>query len=142
MSNHLIDYFEGQSLTAYKCPAGVWTIGKGLTHYQDGSPVKPGDTIDEKQAEELLEYTLEKEVRPIFKEIPYTLTHDMKIALESLIFNIGISSFRKSKLFYAIKEKDLENIFKQWDWIKGGGKVLSGLVKRRSQELALFLKDL
>ena len=37
----LIKKWEGCKLTAYKCPAGVWTIGIGTTRYPDGRPVKP-----------------------------------------------------------------------------------------------------
>ena len=42
----LIREFEGCKLVAYKCPAGVWTIGYGSTFYADGTPVKEGDKID------------------------------------------------------------------------------------------------
>ena len=37
----LIKFFEGCELEAYKCPAGVWTIGYG--HSKD---VKEGDKIN------------------------------------------------------------------------------------------------
>ena len=41
----LIIRFEGFRGKAYKCPAGIWTISKGITKYPDGSPVKEGDII-------------------------------------------------------------------------------------------------
>ena len=41
----LIKKYEGCKLTAYKCPAGVWTIGWGSTIYPSGQPVKSGDKI-------------------------------------------------------------------------------------------------
>ena len=44
-----IQEFEGLRLTAYKCPAGVWTIGHGHT-----KGVKMGQTITKAQAETLL----------------------------------------------------------------------------------------
>ncbi len=37
----IIKKFEGCRLEAYKCPAGVWTVGYGTTHFLD-SPVKKG----------------------------------------------------------------------------------------------------
>ena len=42
---------EGFSETAYKDTEGNWTIGYGSITMPDGSPVKPGDTITEDQAE-------------------------------------------------------------------------------------------
>ena len=45
----LIKRFEGCHLTAYRCPAGVWTIGYGHTN-----EVSAGDTITQSQADEYL----------------------------------------------------------------------------------------
>ena len=45
----LIKQFEGCRLKAYKCPAGVWTIGYGHT-----KGVTEGMTITEEEAEDLL----------------------------------------------------------------------------------------
>ena len=44
-----IKEFEGFRPNAYKCPAGVWTIGYGHTF-----GVKRGDKVTEEEAEELL----------------------------------------------------------------------------------------
>ena len=41
----IIKEFEGFRSQAYKCSAGKWTIGYGSTLYEDGTPVKQGDTI-------------------------------------------------------------------------------------------------
>ena len=50
----LIREFEGFfSKEAYKCPAGVWTIGYGSTHYEDGQAVKSGDVISQAYAEKI-----------------------------------------------------------------------------------------
>lgn len=46
---HIIKSFEGCRLTAYKCPAGVWTIGYGHT-----LGVKEGQRITQAQADGLL----------------------------------------------------------------------------------------
>ena len=40
-----IRIYEGERLEAYKCTAGVWTIGVGITKYLDGTPVRAGDRI-------------------------------------------------------------------------------------------------
>ena len=49
----LIKNFEGCRLTAYKCPAGVWTIGYGHT-----AGVKQGMTITQEQADNYLKSDL------------------------------------------------------------------------------------
>jgi lysozyme len=50
----LIKRFEGLILKAYKDKTGVWTIGYGGTHYEDGTPVRSGDRITKARAEKLL----------------------------------------------------------------------------------------
>ena len=136
----LIKKYEGFKADAYKCPAGVWTIGFGSTTYADGSPVKKGDEITEDTAEGLLIDYLNKHVRPHLEDL--SLNESQKAALESLIYNIGWGAFSKSKCYKAIKEKDWETVFKNWDWLKSNDKFLLGLAKRRAEELALFFKDL
>ena len=49
----IIREFEGCRLKAYRCPAGVWTIGWGSTRI-DGRPVKAGDQIYQSAADEML----------------------------------------------------------------------------------------
>ena len=49
----LIKFFEGCKLTAYQCPAKIWTIGYGNTQYENGKSVKKGDVITQERANEL-----------------------------------------------------------------------------------------
>lgn len=56
----LIKEFEGCRLTAYKCPAGVWTIGFGHTGSVDGKAITSGMTITAAKATELLKKDLAK----------------------------------------------------------------------------------
>ena len=58
----LIKKFEGCRLTAYKCAAGVWTIGYGHT-----SGVKSTNVITQEKAEELLRADLEKFEKNVMK---------------------------------------------------------------------------
>lgn len=139
---YLIKKYEGCRLQAYRCSAGVLTIGWGSTSYPDGRPIKEGDIITQEYADALLTDYLIKKVYPVFGKIPYQLTEKQKEAISSLIYNIGTAGFLKSSLFKAICNKDVEGIFKNWDWIKAGGKVSKGLARRRSEELFLFLGDL
>ena len=136
----LIKKYEGFRGEAYKCPAGVMTIGYGSTTYADGSPIKKGDKISEDTAEGLLIDYLNKNVRPHLEGL--SLNESQKAALESLIYNIGWGSFSKSKCFKALKEKDWPTFIKEYDWFTGGGKFLMGLAKRRTEELSIFFKDL
>lgn len=136
----LIKKYEGFRSQAYKCPAGIWTVGYGSTVYADGSKVKKGDTISEQTAEALLIDYLIKNVRPHLE--PLGLTDLQSAALESLVYNIGWSAFAKSKCFKALKEKDWPTFIKEYDWFSGAGKFLPGLAKRRTEELYYFFKGM
>lgn len=138
--NELIKRYEGYSEKAYKCPAGIWTIGHGNTTWEDGTPVKKGDTITKEKAEALLNNYLIKNVRPKIADLK--LTTYQNEALESLIYNIGWSAFAKSKCYKAIKAKDWGTAFNNWDWISAGGKALNGLIKRRAEEIAMFFTEI
>lgn len=138
--NTLIKKHEGFSKNAYKCPAGVVTIGFGSTKWADGSPIKMGQTITEEKAEALLNHYLINHVRPKIADLQ--LTERQNEALESLIYNIGWTAFSRSKCYKAIKAKDWGTAFNNWDWISGGGKVLKGLIKRRAEEIALFFTEI
>ena len=138
--NELIKRYEGYSEKAYKCPAGIWTIGYGNTTWEDGTPVKKGDTITKEKAEALLNNYLIKNVRPKIADLK--LTAYQNEALESLIYNIGWSAFAKSKCYKAIKTKDWGTAFNNWDWISAGGKALNGLIKRRAEEIAMFFTEI
>jgi hypothetical protein len=63
-------------------------------------------------------------------------------ALVSLVFNIGGTAFMKSTLLRLLNMGDYIGAASQFDrWIHASGNVMPGLVKRRKQEKALFLKD-
>ena len=51
----LIKSFEGCRLNAYKCSAGVPTIGYGNTYYPNGDKVQMDDVITLEKAKEALE---------------------------------------------------------------------------------------
>lgn len=138
--NWLIRKYEGCELKAYKCPAGIWTIGWGATTRPDGTPIKQGDVIDQATADAWLEHYVANEIWPHLRNM--NLTDNQRDALESLIYNIGWSAFSKSKCYKAILAKDWGTAFKNWDWITGGGKVLNGLIKRREEERFLFFLDI
>ena len=138
----LIKKFEGFRSNAYPDPGThgkPYTIGYGTTVYPNGTPVKKGDTITKAKAEAYLIDYLNKNVRP--KLVGLRLKPGQQAAIESIVYNVGTGFFR-SNCFAGIKEKDWGKVYNNWDWIKGGGKVLPGLIKRRSEELYLFFQDL
>lgn len=128
---NLIKKFEGCKLKAYKCAAGVWTIGYGHT-----SGVKYTDTITESQAEKYLKEDLAKFEANVEKyNGKYSWNQNEFDALVSFAFNVGsidqlTASGTRSKCVIADKIL-LYN--------KAGGKVLSGLTERRKSERELFL---
>jgi len=137
----LIKEFEGCKLSAYQCPAGIWTIGIGSTHYGDGTPVTKNRTLPtEKAAIALLAATIgqfEKAVNAMGVE----LTQNEFDALVCLCYNIGAGNFLKSTLVKMLKAGDdkaeIAQQFLRWD--KAGGKSLAGLTRRRNAEAELFL---
>lgn len=134
----LIKKFEGFSNTAYKCPAGVWTIGYGTTYYPDGTKVKKGDILTVKEAEGYLSWYCLNEIK-----LPKgTFNPKQKMALFSLIYNIGQSAFDKSNCKKAIERQDWQVAYLNWDWTRANGKELAGLVKRRNEEKQLFFEGL
>ena len=131
----LIKEQEGFRRHAYKCAAGVWTIGYGTTIYPDGTRVKQGDTISIEKAEEYLRHYCETQI-----QLPEGDFNDkQKEALCSLIYNIGQPAFNRSSVKKAIEEGRTQDIEKHWKaWNKAGGRILAGLVERRNKEYKLF----
>jgi len=135
----LIISFEGIKLNAYKCPAGVPTIGVGNTFYTNGNKVKIGDKITLPQAMELFESLLPKYEKTVLDAIKVPLTQNQFDALVSFCWNCGSSK----TLFKMVNEKFSEINIVNWlcsHYITGGGKELPGLVRRRKAEATLFVK--
>ena len=131
----LIEHFEGLELQAYKCPAGVWTIGYGHTE-----GVKKGDTVTAQEAEVLLMADLYEAEEGVQKAVGMAPTTENQFgAFVSLAYNIGVGAFRTTSAVRLHKEgryEEAANAFKLWN--KVGGKVLKGLVTRRAAEENLY----
>lgn len=132
----LIKKYEGFRAKAYKCPAGVWTIGYGTT-VMNGVPVCEGMEISEERAEQLLGEWVKKEVMPYISDL--NLKGKQLEAVISLVYNVGGNAFKKSKLRQALINKDYVNIAKEWDF--GFNSKLKGLVKRRVEELYYYMSE-
>jgi len=144
----LIKEFEGCKLSAYQCPAGVWTIGIGSTHYGDGTPVTKSRTLpSEGAALALLAATIGKYEKAV-NDVGVELTQNEFDACVCLAYNIGVGDkivgkggFCNSTLVKMLKAgDDKAEIAKQFlRWDKAGGKSLAGLTRRRKAEMDLFL---
>lgn len=141
---NLIKYFEGLVLTAYKCPAGVLTIGWGHTGSLHSIGIQKsvylGLRITEEQATELLRNDIKDYERAVNVMVKVPLTQAQFDALVSFTFNCGTAALKKSTLLKRVNLREtpeqIEAAFKMWN--KGGGKVLKALVKRRDMEAKLF----
>ena len=89
--NKIID-FEGCKLTAYKCPAGVWTIGVGHT-----KGVKQGQTITEAQAMSLLKGDL-LPCENYVNNLGVCKTQAEFDAIVDFAFNLGTAALGRSTL--------------------------------------------
>ncbi len=131
----LIKKYEGLRLEAYKCPAGIWTIGYGST----GPDIVEGLKITKNQAEERLKNYLVNLERNINK-LGLPINQNQFDALVSFGYNVGFGNLRISTLLKKVKEKaPAEEITEQFiRWNKAAGRELLGLTKRRKEEAALF----
>lgn len=133
----LIKKYESLRLEAYLCPANVWTIGYGHT----GKDVVEGAEITEEEADELLVADLRR-FEAVVSKVKSPLTQSMYDALVSFVYNIGGGAFLNSTLLKKLALRDYEGAALEFGkWNKGGGRVLNGLVRRRQDEMELFLKD-
>ena len=130
----LIKKFEGCELEAYQDAVGVWTIGYG--HIKG---VKEGMTITKQQAEEMLEEELVEYENYVKEAVKYQLDQCMFDALVSWTYNLGPSNLNSSTLLKVLNAGDYDGVPEQIKrWNKAGGKVLTGLVRRREAEALLF----
>lgn len=130
----LIKTFEGLELNAYKCAAGVWTIGYGHTKSVQEGMVISEDTANDMLMEELVEY--ENYVNTL---VTVPLSQNQFDALVSWVYNLGSSNFQASTMLKVINANDMVNVPAQiMRWNKAGGKVLEGLTRRRQAEADLF----
>lgn len=134
----LIADHEGLRLKAYKCPAGVWTIGYGHT-----GGIVQGQTISKQQAVEFLKQDLRVSEKAVNKK-GLNINQNQFDALVSFIFNVGSGAFGRSTLLKKVRinPNDLSIVseFAKWNKARVNGvlTVLPGLTKRRKAESNLY----
>lgn len=140
----IIKEFEGLRLTAYLCPAGVWTIGWGHT----GPDVKPGLVITHERAEELFADDLQEFEAGVARLAPVASDNQFS-ALVSFAFNVGLDEdgdslaegLGDSTLLRKHNAGDFEGAAREFaKWNTAKGHVLPGLSRRRAMEAALYRK--
>lgn len=128
----LIKSFEGCRLSAYKCPAGVWTIGYGHTQ-----GVYEGMTITQDQADNMLREDVKYYADAVDRyQSRFNFTQEEFDSLTSFTYNCGVGSLQAVMSCCNTKQEIAEEC-KLYN--KGGGVVLAGLVRRREEEYKLFM---
>lgn len=130
---------EGLSLTAYRCSAGMWTIGYGHT-----GNVTPGMTITVHDAEILLKKDIQAKAEiPVNQLVHSAINQNQYDALVSFTFNCGSGNLQKSTLLQKVNAKPNDPYIKDefLKWNKAGGKVLPGLTKRREAEAKIYFEQ-
>lgn len=144
----LIKRFEGLHkvqpdgmISAYRCPAGKWTIGYGVT-----KGVRSGMKITKEEAELRLLEEIREHADIVKQYVTVPLTQGQFDALVSFVFNLGGGNFRSSTLLKKLNKglyDDVPEQIMRWNKARVDGKLtpLKGLTRRRAAEAAIFSSD-
>ena len=102
----LIKRWEGERLTAYLCPANVWTIGVGHTAAMGEPKPVSGMRITSDEASAILRRDLTQIERDVDAAVTVPLNQRQFDTLVSFVFNVGIGAFRKSTLLKKLNAGD------------------------------------
>lgn len=133
---------EGIRNRVYKDEAGKNTIGIGHL-IQQGEERFLSVTLSAKEIEDLFFSDIAQTENTIRSLVKVPLTENQKIALVSLVFNIGPTAFKNSTLLKLLNDGDYNKAslqFPRWKFItlKGEKVVSKGLENRRFREQLLF----
>lgn len=139
----LCRHFEGFRARPYICPAGYPTIGYGTVWKPDGTRVTmEHPPISRETADEWLMHELRHNyMAGVLRASPHLIRHPQILgALTDFAYNLGVPRYRASTLRRRVSEEDWEAAAHELKkWVRGGGRVLPGLVRRRAAEAALLL---
>lgn len=149
----MVKHHEGVRTRPYRCPALLWTVGVG--HVIDPShaavkyeerrslPIPAGwdRTLTMDEVDAILAQDLARFERGVARLCPASVNHQGQFdALVSFAFNVGIGNLQRSSIRMRYNRGDVEGAADAFlMWTKAAGKVLTGLVKRRNDERAMFL---
>jgi len=148
----MIKHHEGVRFKPYRCPARLFTIGVGHVLYaiqgrlpldqRDAFPLAPEDnrTFSKAEVDGLLSADLIRFETGVARLFPMGLTQNQNDALVSFAFNLGLGGLQRSTLRQKMLRGETQEAADEFlKFVRGGGKILPGLVKRRNDERALFL---
>jgi GH24 family phage-related lysozyme (muramidase) len=136
----IIRRFEGCSLVAYQDPVGVWTIGYGWTQPVDGEPIAANMQVTRAKALNLLAEHLQQYEQAVSRLVTVPLNQNQFDALVDFTYNLGGDALAGSMLLKKLNNGDINGAAGEFmQWVRAGGEILPGLVKRRKAERALFL---
>lgn len=131
-----IKKWEGCRLEAYRCSAGVATIGWGHT-----KGVQMGDRICLNKAEKYLLDDLVEFQKGLASLVDVEVTETQFIALMSFVFNLGLGAFKGSTIRKKVNAKDFDGAVEEFGrWVYANGKIVQGLVNRRREEAEFFAR--
>jgi lysozyme len=148
----MIKHHEGIRTKPYRCPALLWTVGVG--HVIDPShigvklderknlPIPPGwdRVLPMAEVDEILAQDLATFERGVLRLCPADLTQSRFDSLVSFSFNVGLGNLQRSSIRMKHNRGDFDGAAEAFmAWTKAGGKELPGLVKRRKDEMAMYL---
>lgn len=142
---------EGVRQRPYQCPALLWTVGVGHVIDPNHAKVPLADrkalpipagwdrSLSMEEIDEILRKDLARFEAGVARLCPVKLTQGQFDALVSFSFNVGLGNLQNSTLRMKVNRGDMEGAAEQFlVWTKAGGKVLPGLVKRRTHEKEMF----
>jgi lysozyme len=134
---NIIKDFEGLRLKAYKCPAGVWTVGYGAT----GKGINKDTVWTQEKADNKLHDMALQTLHEAIDASPILSyqSFEKQAAIADFIYNLGIGNYRSSTLKKRVDAMDWESARKEiLRWDKANGKPLAGLTRRRKKECELL----
>ena len=137
----MIKSFEGLRLESYddlqpNKPARLLTTIKGTLTigYGHTKDVYIGQVITVEEAEAYLQQDIQKYENYVDKYVPHSLNINQYSALVSFAYNCGLGNLQK-----LVKNRNLNEIGNAiLLYNKSGGKVLAGLVRRRTAEQKMY----
>jgi lysozyme len=137
---YLVKQFEGCKLTAYRCPAGVCTIGYGHTSAAGAPAVQDGMKITQQQANDILHRDLVKYEIAVQGMLHELLEQHQFDVLVSFAYNAGVGNLKSSTLLKKVNAAQFDEVPAElMKWTRGDGKILPGLVRRRHAEGAWWI---
>jgi lysozyme len=149
----MLKHHEGVRYRPYRCGARLWTVGVGRvidpSHLRVPFdrrlelPIPAGwdRRLTEEEVDALLQEDLQRFLPGVLRLCSVVPLSNRHLALASFAFNVGLGNLQNSTLRMKHNREDYEGAaeeFKKWNL--SAGKVLAGLVTRRNDERALYLK--